>query len=58
MPKKSTQKRINERGKILINFEVSPELHDKLRDMAAQEDRTISAVLRRIINHHINQAGL
>ena len=51
-PKKSEQKRLNTRGKILINFEVTPEMHDKLRALAIEEDRTISAILRRIIKRH------
>jgi len=52
IPKKSTQKRINERGKILMNFEIEPESHDKLRELAIAEERTISAVLRRLIRRH------
>jgi predicted transcriptional regulator len=58
IPKKSKQKRITERGCVLINFEIAPDLHDKLRELAILEDRTISAVLRRLIKQHLSQAGI
>ena len=54
MPKKSTQKRLTERGRILINFEIEPESHDKLRELAIEEERTISAILRRLIRKHFD----
>jgi len=52
-PKKLTQKRINERGKIAINFDVVPEFHEKLRRLAIEEDRTISNLIRRILGKYL-----
>lgn len=58
MPKKSTQKRIAERGKIAVNFEVEPDIHEHLRVIANQEDRSISAILRRIIVRDFAERGI
>ena len=57
-PNKLPQKRISKRGKVAINFDVEPELWEKLRKLAIQEDRSISAVLRRIVLHHFADAGI
>jgi len=52
-PKETKQKRLSERGKVAINFELNPELYEKLRKVALEEDRTISAIVRRAIKAYV-----
>lgn len=58
MAKQTKQKRLEERGKIAVNFEVDPETHEKIQKLAEQEDRSKSAVIRRIIAHYFADAGI
>lgn len=58
MPKKSTQKRVTERGKVAINFEVDLQIHEHLRIIADQEERSIAAVIRLMVIRALAERGI
>lgn len=58
MARKSTQKRIAERGKVAVNFEVDLAIHEHLRIIADQEERSISAVIRLMVNRALAERGI
>lgn len=44
-------------GLVSLSVRVEPELADRLKIVATAEDRTVAAVLRRLIRNHIDQAA-
>lgn len=43
-------------GLVSLSVRVEPEIADRLKIVATAEDRTVAAVLRRLIRNHIDQA--
>lgn len=44
-------------GLVQVSVRVPRELVDALREKAEDEDRTLSAELRRIVRHHVERHG-
>ena len=57
-PNQSKQKRIKERGKVLVYFEVDQETHKRLVELCNKEYRTISGMVRRILHLYLNKFGI
>jgi len=48
-------KRIEERGRILMNFEVEPKMAEAIRSRARAEERTVSGLIRLAIKRYLGK---
>lgn len=42
---------------VVVGCKMPPELRDRLREVAAQQDRTLSAEIRRAVQAHVEKAA-
>lgn len=52
------QKRIEERGKVMINFEIDPDTDNQLQQIANKTERSKSALIRYIIKEFLGRVKL